>query len=257
VATTLTAGCGFPVPMERPRQRGPVGEGPGRRQQPLALDPREELEVGRQAYREVMQKYQGKILPADNPEVERVRRVLAKLVRAAAIEPLQREINLHIRGYTFAWEANVIRDPQINAFCLPAGKIFVFTGILRVIGNNDNYLATVLSHEMAHALAHHASERVAREHSAGGILSTLSYNRMQESEADHIGVFLMTFAGYDPEAAPEFWKRMRAAHEGGELPQILSDHPSDATRVRQLRAWAPRAQGAKEAFDEGRIAPPR
>jgi len=205
-----------------------------------------------------MQQFQGKILPADNPEVQRVRRVLAKLVRAAEIEPLQREINLHIQGYTFDWEANVIRDPQVNAFCLPAGKIFVFTGILRVIGTNNDYLAAVLSHEMAHALAHHASERLAREHAAGGIFTKLSYNRMQESEADHIGVFLMTFAGYDPDKAPEFWKRMRDAHgEGGEIPQILSDHPSDATRVRQLRAWAPRARAAKEAFDEGRIAPPR
>lgn len=258
LVTALLPGCGVPFPTEAPPQRGPLGQGPGGRPQPLALNPRQELEVGRRAYREVRQKYEDQLVPGNQPGVQRARHVLSRLERAAAIEPLQREINLRISGYTFEWELNVIRDPQINAFSLPAGKIFVLTGILRIVGGNDDYLATVLSHEMAHVLAHHSSERVAQEHSAGGILRSLSYSRMQEAEADHIGIFLMTFAGYNPDAAVEFWKRMRAAHgEGGQVPEILSDHPSDASRVRQLRAWAPRARAAKEAFDEERIAPAR
>ncbi len=257
LTAALVAGCGIPYPNHPPPRRGPLGQGPGGRPQPLALNPQQELQVGRRAEREILQEYQGRILPASDPEVGRVHRIMARLERAAAIEPLQREINLHIRGYTFQWEAHVLRDRKINAFSLPAGKIFVYTGLMRVVGTNDDFLATVLGHEMAHVLAHHGSERVAQEHSAGGILRSLSYSRMQEAEADHIGVFLMTFAGYNPDAAPEFWKRMHAAHgEEGQVPEILSDHPSDSSRIRSLRAWAPRARAAKEAFDEGRIAPP-
>ena len=140
-----------------------------------------------------------------------------------------------------------------NAFCLPAGKMVVFTGILPV-AETDAQLATVLSHEMAHALAHHGSERVARERSGGGVLGKLKYDRFQESEADHIGIFLMAFAGYDPDEAVEFWQRMQALSSGGQPPEILSDHPNHETRIKQLRAWAPRAKAAKAAFDEGRIA---
>ncbi len=237
LASFLTVGCSFPVPSEGPgRQRG---EGPGGRRQPLALNPREEWEAGQRAYREIVDKYRDQLLPADDPRVQRVRRVLSRIVNAARIRPLQREINLRIRGYIFKWEANVIEDRQINAFCLPGGKVFVFTGILKVIGDNDDYLATVLAHEVAHALAHHASERIAREHSVGGILSSLAYDRMQESEADHIGVFLMTFAGYNPEAAVAFWQRMeRVQGEHGRVPEFLSDHPSDAHRIERLRQSA-------------------
>jgi len=109
---------------------------------------------------------------------------------------------------------------------------------------------------MAHALAHHASERVAREQSGAGVFRSLSYNRMQESEADHVGVFLMAFAGYDPDEAVTFWRRMRAVQEGkGRPPEILSDHPSDERRIHDLRAWAPKARDAKRAYDQGRIAP--
>src|SRR5207245_347081 len=135
---------------------------------------------------------------------------------------------------------------------MPAGKVVVFTGILAV-ATSDDELATVLSHEMAHALAHHASERVARERSGGNPLSKLKYDRFQESEADHIGVFLMAFADYDAEQAVHFWLRMRQLGEGQEPPEILSDHPSHETRIRNLRAWAPRAKEARKAFDEGRV----
>jgi predicted Zn-dependent protease len=198
-----------------------------------------------------------RVLPADTSETGRVRRVTERIARAGENEPLQREIKLRIRGYRFEWEANVVRDRQVNAFCLPAGKVFVFTGILPVVGDSDDRLATVLSHEIAHALAHHASERVARERGGGNILRSLSYDRMQESEADHIGVFLMTFAGYDPNRAVEFWERMHGANQGGSPPEFLSDHPSDEHRIANLREWAPKARAAKKAYDEGRIAPAR
>jgi metalloendopeptidase OMA1, mitochondrial len=232
------------------------GEGPGRRHQELALSPAEELAVGRRAYREVLTEYRARLLPDGHPEVERCRRIVRRLADAAKIEPLQREINLKVRGYTFDWEINVVRERQVNAFCLPAGKMIVFSGLLPVAGN-DAQLAAVISHEMAHALAHHGSERVARERSGGNILGSLKYDRFQESEADKIGIFLMAFADYDPTEAVTFWQRMsRVTGDRGGLPEILSDHPSHGTRVQELRKWAPRAKAARKAFDEGRIAPP-
>jgi predicted Zn-dependent protease len=237
----------------------PGGEGPGHRPQELALSPAEELQLGRQAYREVLsnsRKY-GRVLPADSEPVQRVREVARRIVRAASIEPLQREINLR-RGYRFEWEANVLANDQVNAFCLPGGKIAVFEGILPVT-QNDDQLATVLSHEIAHALAHHSSERLAREGlnpgPSGGFWAR-AFDRAQESEADHIGLFLMTFAGYDPDEAVRFWRRMeRLSANQPRPPEILSDHPSDARRIHDIEGWIPRARAAKQAYDEGRIAP--
>jgi metalloendopeptidase OMA1, mitochondrial len=167
--------------------------------------------------------------------------------------------------------------------------------------DNPDWLATVLGHEIAHALAHHASERIARErmyrpamNALGGLdeltnddrtklvallgagssaldfqpqsqgdhvgvfqqIRELSYDRQQESEADHIGIFLMTFAGYDPTEGVAFWEAM-AQNSGGKLPEILSDHPSDAHRVAQMKVWAVRAHDAQLAWKAGNIAPPR
>lgn len=269
----LSVGC---APAGQPR-----GEGPGHRAQSLGLTPEQELSLGRQAYREMLAKY--RVEPASSPDVERVRRVGERIARAAQIEPLQREINLHLAGYTFDWEFNVLKDPHVNAFCLPGGKVGVFSGLLPV-ADTDDYLATVLSHEIAHALAHHASERVARElkqrrelEIANGVLGAMNpqsrqeligilaagtqlvgglpYDRRQESEADHIGVFLMAFAGYDPMKAVAFWRRMQEQSRGGHVPAILTDHPSNAQRTAQLERWAPQAKAGKRAFDEGRIAP--
>ncbi|HKB35308.1 MAG TPA: M48 family metallopeptidase, partial [Gemmataceae bacterium] len=211
LATVLLGACGYPLPQEEER-----GKGPGGREQPLVLSPQEELEVGHQAFEEIKTEFHDRFLPADSPEVARVRRVTARLKKAAEIEPLQREINLRVRGYSFEWEANVIQERQVNAFCLPGGKMFVFTGILKVVGNDDQ-LAAVLGHEAAHALAHHGNERLARERSGGGVLRNLSFSRRQEEEADHIGVFLTAFADYDPGESVVFWERMhRARGDKGE-----------------------------------------
>ena len=122
-----------------------------------------------------------------------------------------REINLHVTDYQFEWEYTVIQSDQINAFCLPGGKICVFTGLLRIV-ENDDQLAAVLAHEVSHALAHHQSERIARERMVGSGILALHYDREQESEADHIGVFLMTFAGYNPRQAVVFWRKMESLH---------------------------------------------
>jgi predicted Zn-dependent protease len=221
----------------------------------LALRPEQELALGEQAYSQVLRESQGHVLPADDQRVQRVRAIAKRIVRAAGIRPLQREINLQLAGYRFEWEANVISDRRINAFCLPGGKIAVYSGIFPV-AQNDDQLATVMSHEIAHALAHHSNERVARQESGGvNVLLDKAFDRRQESEADHIGVFLMTFAGYQPEEAVRFWVNMRQANQGGAgIPEILSDHPSDERRIQSMKEWVPRALAGKRAFDEGRIA---
>jgi metalloendopeptidase OMA1, mitochondrial len=258
------------------------GEGPGHRRQTLILTPQQELSLGRQAYREILSKSS---VVQGGEQVERVRSVGHRIQEAAAIEPLQREMNLHEQGYKFDWEFNVLQSNQINAFCLPGGHVGVFTGLLKIAGNDDQ-LAVVMGHEIAHALAHHANERIARQQmmqhaievatgsfgsldpgrrreligllAAGAQVGSLAYDRRQESEADHIGLFLMTFAGYNPEQAVLFWERMQQAMgQRGHLPEILSDHPCDAERIAQLRKWIPQVQSGKKAYDEGRITPPR
>jgi predicted Zn-dependent protease len=245
------AGCGQPP--------NPQGQGPGHREQELALSPEQELELGRKAYREILS--EAKALPHDSKEVQRVTHVGKRIAETVKIEPLMREINLHVKDYRFEWEFNVLEDKHVNAFCLPGGKVAVFTGLLRVVANDDQ-LAAVLGHEVAHALAHHASERLARqEREGGGLLAALrdkKYDREQESEADHIGVFLMTFAGYDPREAVVFWQHMkRMSDQQGSPPEILSDHPSDEHRIRALEEWVPKAEAAKKAYDKGLIAPAR
>ena len=240
------AGCGTTYEPE------PGGAGPGGRRQPLSMAPGQELATGRQAYAEVMNEYRNKgvVLPKDSPQARRTRAVVERLARATEIPILQREIMLRMRGYRFEWEVNVVRDKQVNAFCLPAGKMVVFTGILTATGGDDDFLATVLSHEMAHALAHHASERVAVARTQKNILRSMAYSRMQEEEADHIGVFLMAFAGYDARKAPLFWQRMRQMRgKGGGRLEIFSDHPSDGSRIRELAEQAPRAMAAKRQYD--------
>jgi len=228
------------------------GQGPGHRDQPLAIPPSQEATIGREAYHDIIDN--GIVVKA-GPAVDRVRRVARRIVQAVEIEPLQREINLRLQGYSFEWEYNVLDSNQINAFCLPGGKIGVLTGLIEVV-ENDDQLAAVIAHEVAHALAHHGSERIARERAVGNGLRSLSYNREQELEADHIGIFLMTFAGYDPQQAADFWTQMQRARGGGlQLPEILSDHPSDEHRMKRLQEWVTPSREAKKAYDEGRIAP--
>jgi predicted Zn-dependent protease len=265
------------------------GEGPGHRPQRLALSPQDEYQLGVRAYAEVLNEARQKnALVTGGPAVQRVSQVGRRIAAIATgdsrmSELLRREINIHIEGYRFDWEFNVINSNQVNAFCLPGGKVVVFTGLLTLIDREgrgrDDWLATVLGHEIAHALAHHASERVARESltdratqvvasgigaispeerdrllkvlAVGGRFGSLPFDRRQESEADHVGVFLMTFAGYDPRAAVEFWEAM--AGHGSNVPEILSDHPSDGRRIAQLRQWAEQARAAKQAFDAGNI----
>jgi predicted Zn-dependent protease len=171
----------------------------------------------------------------------------------------------------YKWEFALIEDDSVvNAFCMPGGKIGVYTGILPVTQNATG-LAVVVSHEVAHAVANHSGERMSQlllTQLGGAALSQaiqqkpsetqellmlaygvganvgvlLPFSRQHESEADRIGLILMAQAGYNPEAAVPFWQRMAARGQGAP-PEFLSTHPSHATRIDDLNKWMPEALG--------------
>jgi predicted Zn-dependent protease len=177
------------------------------------------------------------------------------------------------------WEVVVFEDDAANAFALPGGKIGVYTGLLRVAKNQDQ-LATVIGHEIAHVLSQHSNERVSQQFAVEqglGLISALGnpqsttgqtlmgllgvgaqygillpYSRVQESEADRIGLDLMARAGFDPRESVELWRNMGRAG-GGQPPAFLSTHPSHSTRIRDLNARIPAAlQLQKAALQQGR-----
>ena len=209
----------------------------------------QEQEMGLQAFSDVQTKNKISTDPAANALVERV----GKRIAAAADKP------------DWQWKFTVIDDPKtVNAFCLPGGKIAVYTGILPLT-QDDAGLAVVMSHEVSHALAHHGAERMTEQTAAGlveqaavvsgaiknqetlqvvetayGIGRALPHSRSQESEADHIGLILMAKAGYDPRAAVPFWERMKAV-AGQKPPEFLSTHPSDDARIQKIKEEIPEA----------------
>jgi metalloendopeptidase OMA1, mitochondrial len=220
----------------------------------VGLSTQQESALGLQSYRQVLAQSQ----PIDSgPEVEMVRRVATRLAAATGTA-----------GNGFDWQESLIRDDQVNAFCLPGGKIVVYTGILPVAGNDDA-LATVLGHEMAHATSRHGAQRVLQQNLAQtamtGIAVSLSdmdydkqravmgalgagaqfgvlmpFGREHESEADHVGLIYMARAGYDPQESIRFWERMERSG-GAQPPEFLSSHPSHGHRIQQLQNWMPQA----------------
>ncbi len=185
---------------------------------------------------------------------------------AAATEAYLKMTGLEKEIRNFSWEFNLVRDSQLNAFCMPGGKIVVYEGLLELIQSDDE-LAVVLGHEVAHAVAKHSNERMSQQLIAqmGSQLINMSldnksaavrtivgeaygmgaqlgimlpFSRKHELEADHIGVILMRLAGYDVDASLKFWKKMAAAGKG-KVPEMLSTHPSDRRRIDQLSAKLP------------------
>ncbi|CAN5468582.1 M48 family metallopeptidase [soil metagenome] len=220
----------------------------------VGLSTEQESALGLQSYRQVLAQAQ---TIDSGPEAEMVRRVALRLAKATGAA-----------GSGFNWQETLIRDDQVNAFCLPGGKIVVYTGILP-IAQNDAALATVLAHEMAHATSRHGAQRVLQQNLAQtaltGIavsLSDMDYNqqravmgalgagaqfgilmpfgREHESEADHVGLLYMARAGYDPQESIRFWERMDRSG-GAQPPEFLSTHPSHGHRIQQLEAWMPQA----------------
>jgi metalloendopeptidase OMA1, mitochondrial len=232
-------------------QRTPVTH----REQHVVLTDAQQSQLGSEEYAKTLRANRARIV-SSGPQYARVQRVARRIEKVAARDKP-----------SFVWKVTLIRKKVANAYCLPGGKIVVYTGILPIT-ENDAGLATVLGHEVAHATAEHVAERIEREHLtevaaaivAGGLAFTpaqyvrvfalvdagasLPFSRSQESEADHIGLIYMARAGYDPRQALAFWKRMLRASRGKEPPEFLSDHPSDAHRVERIRGWLPEAERA-------------
>jgi len=192
-----------------------------------------------------------------------LQRIATRLV--AATESLAQEYGFANDLSVYKWEFTLIDDPKtVNAFCMPGGKVVVYTGIMP-IAETEEGLAVILAHEVAHAIAKHGNERMSQTSlvNAGGLLLNeftktspeetkqlfgsvygigttlgvlLPYSRDHESEADHIGLVLMQKAGYDPRAAIDFWKRMSANSGGKAPPEFMSTHPSDETRIADIKA---------------------
>ncbi len=197
-----------------------------------------------------------------------VKRVGTKL--AAAVETYLKNNGYASEVPNYNWEFNLVQDKQVNAFCMPGGKIIVYEGLLPVT-KTEAGLAIVLGHEIAHAVAYHSSEQMTKQqnqqllgsivntaitavsgtntntssvlsqlYGLGSNMATLKYSRDNETEADHIGLIFAAMAGYNPNEAVSFWQRM-AASSNSSTPEFLSTHPSDAQRVANLKAILPEA----------------
>ena len=221
----------------------------------LALNPEQEKQLGLQSYRQVLSEER---TVDSGPDVELVRRVAGRLAQGTGAA-----------GKNFDWAVSLVRSEQVNAFCLPGGKIVVYTGILPV-SKTEAGLATVLGHEMAHATSRHGSERLLAQKESQTVMTgvqfslgdmsyeqqrawmgaigagakyglLMPFSREHESEADAIGLIYLARAGYDPREALAFWQRMESSTGKGAPPAFLSDHPSHGARIAQIKKLLPKA----------------
>ena len=185
---------------------------------------------------------------------------------AAATEAYLKANGMSNDVKNYSWEFNLVKDKQVNAFCMPGGKIVVYEGLLNLVSSDDE-LAVVVGHEVAHAVAKHSNERISQQlltEYGASILSqalseksstiqkignsvyglgaqygvTLPFSRKHESEADYMGLIFMTMAGYNPEVAVTFWQKM-STNGGASVPEFMSTHPSDATRISEIKKFLP------------------
>jgi predicted Zn-dependent protease len=206
-------------------------------------------------------------LSTDAEQTEIVKRVGGRIQKA--VEQYCQENYIEERLANYKWEFNLVEDPNVNAWCMPGGKVVVYAGLLPV-AQGETGLAVVMGHEIAHAFAKHGAERMTQGLlvQMGGIaLSTavedhpeqtknlfmqsygigtqvgvlLPYSRVHEKEADHLGLVFMAMAGYNPEEAVAFWQRMAAGKKGARPPEILSTHPADETRINNIKDLLPEA----------------
>lgn len=208
---------------------------------------------------------QNNVVPASDPQTQMVQRCGKKIQKA--VEQFLAEEGQTKRIEGFVWEYNLVNDPTVNAWCMPGGKVVIYTGILDVAQDEEG-LAVVMGHEIAHAIARHGNERMSSQlllqaggatlavltdekpqlakdlfllsYGVGSTLGSLKFSRQHETESDKLGLVFMAMAGYNPNEAPDFWERM-AAGGGGAPPEFLSTHPSHETRVADLKAFMPEA----------------
>lgn len=200
-------------------------------------------------------------------QTQMVKNVGARIQRAVEQYMAQHNLKSTLNG--FQWEFNLLESPTVNAFCMPGGKVAFYTGIMPIC-KDESGIAVVMGHEVAHAIANHGGERMSQgliqqmggvaiavalkdkpgttqqlamsAYGAGStVFGILPYSRLHESEADRLGLVFMAMAGYDPHEAPKFWERMTAMSKGQKPPEMLSTHPSDATRIQDLNKEMPEA----------------
>lgn len=230
------------------------------RKQLVDISREQEAELGLQSYQQILS--QERVLPPSAPESKLVRDIAVRLIKAVRkLDPKA--------DPGFEWDVNVVQSNQANAFALPGGKLAIYTGIFPVTAN-ENGLAAVMGHEIAHAIARHGAERMAYQKlvqvgsmAAGVSMSDmdpgqrqmimqalgagasygvlLPFSREHESEADHMGLMFAAAACFDPREAPRLWERMGAASQGPRPSEFASTHPSHETRIRQLNEWMPEA----------------
>lgn len=207
-----------------------------------------------------------KTLAEEDPRDQIVKRVGNKIKDAITTYLNSKGNGKRIEGYV--WEFHAVEEETINAWCMPGGKVVVYTGLLPLTRDEPS-LAIVMGHEIGHAVARHGNERMSEQMLAQGLgvglsiatstkpaatrdlfnqaynvgsgVTLLSYSRKQESEADKLGLVFAAIAGYDPHVAVDFWKRMSASSTGQKPPELLSTHPSDAQRIKDIEAFLPEA----------------
>jgi predicted Zn-dependent protease len=206
-------------------------------------------------------------LSSNKTDIDMVKRVGLKIQKAVETYFAQKNLSEELEGYQ--WEFNVVESPEVNAWCMPGGKVVVYTGILPIT-KDETGLAVVMGHEIAHAIAQHGGERMSQgllQQLGGVALSValqnepettqsifmtaygvgttvgvmLPFSRTHESEADHLGLIFMAMAGYNPNAAVDFWTRMSQNKGGAAPPEWLSTHPSDQTRIADIKKLLPEA----------------
>ena len=232
------------------------------------LVPAEQLETSAtQQYDQMLAQAKAKraLAPDNHPQLIQLRAIAQRII------PYAQQWNS--RAGSWRWEVNLIGSKQINAFCMPGGKIAFYTGILDQLKLTDDEIAMVMGHEMAHALREHARERIAKSQATsiglslgaqllglgelgnmaanlGTQLLTLKFSRSDESEADLVGLELAARAGYDPQAAVTLWQKMGQATGNGGI-GFLSTHPTGPDRIRELEQNVPRVQGLYRAARGG------
>lgn len=235
----------------------------GRRQLDLLPDS-EVLSASTQQYDQFMKENQ---LSSDAEQTARIKRVGARI--QAAVEEYVRRANRTRDLAGYAWEFNLVKSKEVNAWCMPGGKVVFYTGIMPVC-RDDNGVAVVMGHEVAHAVAKHGAERMTQNliAQAGGLALgaalhsrsqetqrlwmsafgvgaqygvLMPFSRTQESEADRLGLIFMAMAGYDPHHAVSFWQRMAQASRGQKPAEFMSTHPSDEHRIEQIQEELPEA----------------
>lgn len=233
----------------------------------LKLLPESELQsMATQQYQQFLSQNRVVSASADR-DAEMVRRVGQRLSTAVERYFASKGLQNQLQGYQ--WEYNLVANNQANAWCMPGGKIVVYSGLLPYT-QNEAALAIVLGHEISHAVLQHGNERMSQAlvQQLGGvalsvalsqkpqetqnlflqaygvgstIFGTLPFSRQDESEADHYGLIWAALAGYNPREAIPFWERMASMNNQPRPPEFLSDHPSDQTRINQIKKWMPEA----------------